>query len=193
MNRSPERFPKGVLGMEAVILIVLLAVLVGCFCSEPPETDPIKILKAKQDEYLKEQGVSADKVYEWCIAPNKKFIRFVIDAKAKKLYISQNVEKVEFTCIPYAEILRFEIKTDGKVTGRIQRGKDDELQENIESGKKISSYKAVLYRKNVTAPHYTLNFIDYATTTDDKNFTAAAELNSNLFTTMYAIFHSDGE
>lgn len=177
------------------ILLVLPAVLSGNEEYEKRK-EIIKTTEANQEKYIQEKGISKSADFEWHDSMNRYRYRFIADDIAQKVYVSAGIDVSELDEIPYEEIIGFEVIEDSQVVGGIKRaivggvlaGAAGAIVGSQTANKTaVSSMKAVISRKNVNSPQYTLEFIKTKTKTSSSAYSSAKIFTDNINATLKAV------
>ncbi len=180
-----------------VVWVIMIAVAIAYFCIEMSvknqRQEQMAETRKVQNRMLNEMRVKKSNEYDWD-GPNR-FYRFIVDDAAKNVFIA--TENQSFvTCIPYSEILGFDVMTDDAVTGSvgaavaggvIAGGAGAILGSSLEKERKIYSYKAVIYRGKISDPRYEFVFIDSETDSTNSVYRSAVQFTNNLNAVIKAI------
>ena len=180
--------------MGWVIFTIVVGVLLGILI---PNWGKGKIDEGNhtQDNYMKKRGVTKSIEYEWSDISNSRHYRFVVDDVNNMVYIFSGTNKQERTCIPYREIVGFEVLANNQVVGGIGNvvkgaliaGSIGAMVGATRGVNAVSSYKGVLYRDNISEPKYEFNFIVAKTKTTDFMYKISSEFAENVNAAVKAI------
>lgn len=186
----------GILVAIGIIIIAIIIATISSAIGSKARGKTIKATKEKQEQIIRKYGITKSVDFEWHDFANEHMHRFIVDDKAKKIYVSTGIDVYSLNEIPYREIIGFEVIEDSHVTGGIKRavvggvlaGDAGAIVGAQTAHKKaVSSMKAVIYRKNIGSPQYIFEFIESETPKDSFDYTSAKEFTEKVSATLKAI------
>jgi len=149
-------------------------------------------IRCSHEKWLEYNGVTTDVDYSY---ETKEFlIRYVIDTNNKCIYLA-NKDKYDFKCFRFSEIIGVEIKENDETTGSLGNailggivagGVGAIVGSNI-TNKRILSYDAIIYTKDIKNPRIVLNLIDEQVFSNSIEYKNAIEFSSQIYASAKAI------
>lgn len=161
----------------------------------------IKAGNKKQDKRMVEKGTVITVEHEWNDAFYSMHYRFIADDKNEYVIIFKGTDHQVKTTIPYHEISGFEIIADNEVVGGVGRivagsliaGNLGAIIGASSGGNAVSSYKGVLYRKNVSKPKYEFVLLQKRTSITDVHYRQASKFAQDVNATVKAIVSKNAQ
>lgn len=185
--------PKAAVGW-AIFLVALFAFLFfAAKTSKKGEAEKDKFKKTFS-EFILNNGITLTQDFEWQYFLT--YYRVIVDDNTKNVYIFSKFLSLDYTCIPYSQIIGFDILEDSHVVGGIKRavagsviagGVGAIVGASTAHSKAVTSYKAVLYISDVSNPKFEFNMISGKMDKSNKYYKQAVEFAENINAVIKAI------
>ena len=159
-------------------------------------------LKENYIRYIKENKLhisEEDKENIWADSLREENYRLIADDIQKKVYIFDKTDTLSVICMPYSEIIGYELLSDSQViasggmkraiVGGLLAGTTGAIigASTIEQKKTVSSLRAIIYRTSIADPQFEFILIDKDTDVRGIKYTAAIEFATEINAIIKAI------